>query len=219
VESENDYEAFAGLISALAASFGKESDEAMLTGYWMGLGDMDLSELRAACAKAIRSMKFMPKPAELREMGGESNVAERAEIAFAAAAKAIGSHGKYASVDFDDPVINATIRSMGGWEKVCALKAEELHKWTKKDFIKMYTAHSNVGVSEEAIAYLAGQVERENTSTGHSDNIPKAVLIQSGLPRNKLLQVHQSPPQLTQAKHNNQGQQVAAEHAQQIGNY
>ena len=74
----NDEREFAKTLTALAATFRQESSAALIQGYWMGLADLNLTDIQKAAAKAIRSSKFMPTPCELRELAGTLIPANRA---------------------------------------------------------------------------------------------------------------------------------------------
>ncbi len=175
---------FAGLIEAVATTFGKQIDKAMLLGYWMGLNDLSEEQLERACMRAIRTCKFMPKPAELRELTGALSASAQAVLAFHDVEKALGSCGYYRSPNFEDKVINATIRNLGGWMRICDLSPEEFDKWFRKDFERIYAIYVDRGVGDEAGQPLIGFFEKENAMRGHRVEPP--VLIASGLPKEVL---------------------------------
>lgn len=172
---------FALLIEAMAAAFGREADEATITGYWMGLEDMDIADVRKAMGRAVRENTHMPRPAELRRGAGQIGPGERAVIAFGVVSRAVRECGHRASVDFDDPVVNATVRNLGGWSRVCALPSEEFEKWFRKDFERSYTAICAGGISEEAARYLVGVDEAENVGR-FPEHVPPVRKISTGLP-------------------------------------
>lgn len=175
---------FAGLLEALATTFGKQVDKAMLLGYWMGLSDLTESALERACMKAIRTCKFMPKPAELRELAGILSPAAQAALAFADVDRALAVCGYYRSPNFEDVVINATIRNLGGWLRVCELSPEEFDKWFRKDFERVYAIYAERGVGTEAGQPLIGYFEQQNAAHGHDADPP--MLIASSLPKEVL---------------------------------
>lgn len=61
-----DRQAFASLMYALGAVFGKEITEHMIAGYWLALEDATLEEVATAAKKCMRNSQFMPKPVELQ---------------------------------------------------------------------------------------------------------------------------------------------------------
>lgn len=180
---DQERKAFALLIDALAANFGKPAEEPLLEAYWRALRDLPLGAVEQAVDAALRQCKHMPRGVELRELAGEIPNTSRAVLAWAALQKAIGQHGAYRSVDFDDPVINATVRNLGGWQRLCAMPVEEFEKWLRKDFERVYASLCSSGVSQEAVAYLPGIHEQSNVSGGHEVKPP--LLIAAGLPAHR----------------------------------
>jgi hypothetical protein len=173
------------LIASLAATFNREGDYPMYRGYEMGLADLALADVKRAAVRAIRECRFMPSVAELRELAGVIPPTDRAIKAWDAFAKGIAEHGYYASVDFDDPLINATARSLGGWEHSCIVASkggDEFEKWFRKDFERVYAAFVRSGVSDEAAAPLIGYVDRTNAFDGYHDAIQPPAQITTDLP-------------------------------------
>lgn len=175
----NDAGKFAELIAALATSFNREADRPMLMGYKMGLEDLSINDIAKAIARAIRECKFMPKPAELRELAGAINWKQRAILAWDALDAAVVAHGYYRSVDFDDPVINATVRNMGGWQAVCDKPADEWQTFFRNNFERIYLLLCATGVSKEQAAPLTGHYASINGPAGHQVESP--VRIATGL--------------------------------------
>ena len=180
--TENDRPGFVLGINALAATFRQEVTEAMLTGYEMGLGDLPLSAIKQAIVRAMRTKTFMPAVAELRELAGELTIDQRVVKAWGAFEKAVIAHGGYTSVDFDDQTINATVRNLGGWERLCEMPASEFDKWLRKDFERVYRGLVNTQLSAEEAAPLIGIHERGNRFNGHLDAVKPALRIATGLP-------------------------------------
>lgn len=58
------------VMAAMASAFRVEADEVMLEGYWMGLAGLTLAQFERGAVKAMRTAKFMPTVAELRECAG-----------------------------------------------------------------------------------------------------------------------------------------------------
>lgn len=181
---KHDAEEFADLISALAAAFGREADQAMQMGYWLGLQDLDLADVRTAIARSIQRDKHMPRPSELREGSGVLTSQMRAVMAFDAVARAIRSCGHRASVDFDDPLVNATVRMLGGWSRMCSLPQEEFDKWLRKDFTATYVGLCESGAGDDMCCYLPGADEAENAAR-FPERVPEPKRIATGLPAHR----------------------------------
>jgi hypothetical protein len=184
---------FVTIIAALAATFGKEASEPLLTGYWMGLSDLELSALKTAATRAMREKKFMPTVAELRELAGDIGPEQRAVIAWDAVKSANREHSYAATVDFDDRAINAAIRNMGGWEQFTE-RIESDEVWARKDFERIYQVYNRRGVTASEGAALPGFHARVNAFNGHREGIPESVRIATTLSPTRLLgREHASP--------------------------
>lgn len=153
---------FLRCINALGAVFGREIDECLLDAYWLALGKLSSEQLRLAVSRALQDCKFMPMPCELLQRADGASPAQRSLVAWEFAVKAIGSHGSYRSVNFSDRLINATIRNMGGWERICGLQGDELHVWARKQFAGIYEALAAAGTSAESCEPLVGRHDRQN---------------------------------------------------------
>lgn len=167
------------LVAALAATFGKEADEAMYLGYEMALSDLSLEDIERGFQAALRTCEFMPSGADLRKLAGHVGTKERAAIALGVVEQAIRSEGYYRSVTFDDPLVNAVIRSLGGWEHACTIEGEfEIGQW-RREFEKLYQAMCKTGASAAACAPLLGHSDRVNGFNGHERKEP--LRIETGL--------------------------------------
>jgi hypothetical protein len=166
-------------VLALAELFNRQLSEAALRLYVAALGDIAQEAIEAAVVAAGSSCKFMPSPAELRELAGCGGIRpeDRAALAWEAFSRAVVELGTYKSPDFDDPIINATCRMLGGWERCCGLPVEEFDKWLRHDFLKTYAGLMRSGVNGELTAPLVGYCERENRCPG-----PECRTVATGLP-------------------------------------
>lgn len=190
---DTDRERFMGLIAGLSRTFGREADEATYTGYELGLGDLTIEAIQTAVGTAMRTCEYMPTVVALRKLTGEASTDDRAIMAWAAFEKAVVCEGAYTTVEFDDPVINATIRNHGGWQRCCGLPCEEFDKWLRKDFLATYAALCATGISAEASKPLLGIHDATNTMNGHHKAVKKPLLIATGLPAHKNLRILGTP--------------------------
>jgi len=172
-------------VLALCEAFGRKASPATFEAYRIGLEAIDDQGLARALAAALRTCHYMPSPAELRELSGELQPAARAIKAWEAFRSAHARCGYRKSVNFDDTLINATIRNLGGWEAVCLrYEAESASEtWLRKDFDRIYAAMMAGGITDGQTAPLRGSIERENALLGFTDHIPAPVLIETGLPQ------------------------------------
>lgn len=133
-------EHFATSIALLASTFNRTLPAAGIEGYWLTLQGLGEDELANATKRALAECRFMPAPAELLALAarGRSLTADMA-VAWQAVRRAINVHDYTDSVDFG-PLVNAVVRNLGGWLRLCALGREDLDVWARKEFERIYTA-------------------------------------------------------------------------------
>ncbi len=141
---------------------------------WFGLlGPHSPDEIRKAFSRFIQAESRMPLPADILGIlrgAGE----DRALAALMKVEKAIDEHGAYATVIFDDPVIHATIQSLGGWIKSCR-QTEYEFTWWKKEFRERYQYFEQYGPPSEVPVRLAGIFDQANLPRGETSQEPKVV--------------------------------------------
>lgn len=166
---------FVVAMNAMAATFQRPMTEAGLTGYWMGLSDLPLAAVEKAVQAAMRTRKFMPVVADLRELAGHGEIAleDRASICWLVFTKAMRQHGYYHSVDFDDAGVNFAVRCIGAWDEDF-----ELTNYTEKRFRDAYCAFYRTGAGDGTA--LLGYHDRHNGAKGYGAKEP--VAIACGLP-------------------------------------
>lgn len=209
--TDADRPKFAEAVAALAATFGRECDEVAFRGYWMGLDDLALDDVLRACKRALRERERMPTVAELRKLAGVMDDTDRALAAWSHFEQTAAGWGAYKTVDFDDKLINATVRHLGGWIRCCELPPNEFDTWLRKDFLKAYESFCKTGVGREAYAPLMGIHERENRLIGYDPKVmPKLeegdwepLKITTGLPP------HRAVPALPSKRQDRMGEMVA----------
>jgi len=156
-------EQFTTIIAALAATFGREVSEALYTGYWLGLQDLSLVDLKRAAGRAMTERHFMPVPAELRELAGELRPEDRAVKAWAAVQQARRGHDYYDTILFDDPLTTATVRHLWhDWMQFTLAAEAEKEHWLRKEFERVYLALMRSGIAQSDAAPLLGYYEQEN---------------------------------------------------------
>jgi hypothetical protein len=168
------------MVTVLAEAFSRTASPATFAAYELGLDGLDVPTIKRGVQIALKSCKFMPSPAELRELAGELKAENRAQLAWIALEKAVKRHGGYRTVTFDDVVINAAVRSLGGWDRVCTALPAEFDVHLRREFLKAYTSLYASGVGEEQAAPLLGEFDRENARLGYAPQDVKQVI--TGLP-------------------------------------
>ena len=149
-----DRKRFVSAVSATAAAFGKETTEELFAVFWGGLEDLPVEAVVGALVRAVQVCQFFPTVRDLREMSGGPSATSRIEMAWESLLRAIRSVGGYRSPLFEDAAITATIRSMGGWERICSMESEELHKWGRKEFDRIYPSWTTKHLPSKRMAGL-----------------------------------------------------------------
>jgi len=110
---------------ALGVIFGAVVNAPVRQAYWQFLRDLDLQAFLRAVDTAGKTLKFFPKPAELRELSG-AGVALASAQAWEAVRGAMDKHDYTATVDFG-PHVNAVVRNLWGtWPAACARSLRDL---------------------------------------------------------------------------------------------
>lgn len=155
------------LVSMLAEVTGRKFSPEGLMAYDIALSDVPLAALNSAALQLLKTAKFMPSPAEIREAAGAVSGAvatkDKPTLAWVDVRRAINRVGGYDSPNFQDPLINATIRAMGGWVALCDSTPDEL-VWREKDFLRTYAALAPLPLPAEQTERLFGITEKENGS-------------------------------------------------------
>lgn len=175
--TNHDSAKFAGLFALLAQSFDKEASDALAQIYFDNLKDFTIEQVASAVEQAIRSRKFFPKVAELRELI-DGNPEDRAAQAWAGFLEAAADGGQ-ASVQFSDRATAAAMDAVfGSWLEACRLLSaggtdargrqvggcsDEMLASYQKSFLRQYAAALNS--NREVALYRPGLSElsmREN---------------------------------------------------------
>lgn len=160
-----DNERTAKAIVALCEAFNRKASPAMIAAYAMGLQGLGPDLIERACRLALQRSRFMPVPAELREMAitDGRDYGTVAEAAFRVLQRA-AVRGPGASINFADGAINAAVRRLGGWQRVAGTSREGFDVWLRKDFVEAYTRIIRDGCQPEELRYNPGGNELRNGS-------------------------------------------------------
>ena len=180
--NKTDFPRFSVLMKAMNETYGnnlnpvsKEKAEV----YFRVMEDMSIEQVEQAVYRLIRDRKItstFPVPGEIREFASEGSAAI---LALDKLEKAIGKHGSYASVIFDDPVIHMVVVSMGGWPRVCCPSLygdEQEWVWKQKEFVKLYDAFSK-NHRAECPPVLFGIADIENSASGRIEWMGKPRIV------------------------------------------
>jgi len=130
-----DEDLFRTNLTVMGELFAREVSPALAKIYWNALCGYSDDEVRGATAKAIETLRFFPKPAELIEfiVGGKMD-AERAYETWAVVMKELRDAE---NADFRSKATQRAIDIMGGAVYLSRLSHREL-EFKKKEFIEIY---------------------------------------------------------------------------------
>lgn len=154
-----DVPKFAQLLLVMGEVYSEQVSDTRLEAYRLVLGDYEFSAIEAAMQRAMRTLKFFPKPAEIVEMieGGQ---ADRAAMAWAAFLSATDDGG-YASVKFLEPATAIAVDAVfGSWIQACQLLhvcEPEMKAHYLNQFTRQYTAA--LKTSRDTVTYRPGLSE------------------------------------------------------------
>ncbi len=134
-----DKTTFADTITALQVALlnpGQKPDPAVVAAYWALLSDMSLADFLRGAGVCGRTLRWFPKPAEIRDAAGLS-LASACTEAWDAVRAAIDRWDYTTSVDFG-VLVNAVVRNLGGWRFLCDRPLTDLNVWTRKEFERVY---------------------------------------------------------------------------------
>lgn len=187
-----DLTEFTRVLSSVSSLYGKPMSKALMALYWAALQGFALAEVKRALQAHVNdpdSGQYMPKPADVvRFLQGDSRT--QALLAWSGVVKAIREVGGYNSVVFDDPVIHAVIRDMGGWVMLCQVRVDEL-PFREREFTARYAGYVGHAPGQYP-QQLTGMLAHQNALGGFDVEPPVCV----GDPQ-KALQVYQqghTPP-------------------------
>lgn len=141
--TNKDRPEFAKLCALLSQVFEKQMSEVLIDIYFDSLKDFDIEQVTSAVHQAIKSRKFMPKVAELRELI-EGGAEDRAAIAWTLFMEAV-SNSEQPSIQFSDKAMATAMDAVfGGWTQACGILSascsDEMVAHYQKAFLKQYAA-------------------------------------------------------------------------------
>lgn len=170
-------------VTVMGEAFRQKITTLTLRAFEIGTADLPIEDVERACLRAITECRFMPTVSELRRLAGIIPTEARNVLAWGVFQKAVREQGVYRSVDFDDPLINATVRLLGGWEQICEIESgEQFDTWLRKRFETTYQNLCETGCSGEYCRPLIGICDRDNTAAGYLPHVEEPRRIECGLP-------------------------------------
>ena len=197
--TQADFKSFSELVQGVAECYGQSLSAQGVALRFKLLEQFDMAEVRQAALSIMATRKYtsMPTPADFLEHISGGSAEDKAEVEAGKVLAAIGKHGAYASVLFDDAVTQAVIvQAYGGWPKLCAdCGVEESEHWFRKNFAKTWGAYSRQGVKQSG--HLPGLFEITNHGNGYHDHIPPPKLVGDPAKARAVLEAGRSALMLT----------------------
>ena len=206
--TQADFDPFSELIQGVAECYGQSLSAQGIALRFKLLEQFSFAEVQNAALSIMATRKYtsMPTPAEFLEHIGGGAAEDKAEVEAGKVLSAIGRHGAYASVVFDDAVTQAVIvQAYGGWPKLCAdCGVEESEHWFRKNFAKTWAAYSRQGVKQTG--HLPGLFEITNRSNGYLEHIEPPKLVGDPAKARAVLEAGKSTLMLTESPENMRGE-------------
>lgn len=132
--NELDRVPFAEALMTVCDTFNESLSDVKTEAYFDALSDYSIGQVSGAFRLALRQCRFMPRPADLRELI-DGNSSEAADAAWGAVLREIRRVGYIGVPNLDDRTMRAVCELWGGWQRLCeTLPAEgpELVGWVKQ---------------------------------------------------------------------------------------
>ncbi|WP_302737623.1 DUF6475 domain-containing protein [uncultured Desulfovibrio sp.] len=198
--TQADFKPFSALIQGIAECYGQSLSAQGIALRFRLLEQFDFADVEKAALSVMATRKYtsMPTPADFLEHIGGGSAEDKAEVEAGKVLDAIGRHGAYSSVVFDDAVTQAVIvQAYGGWVKLCqTCGVEESENWFRKNFAKTWAAYSRQGVKQSG--HLPGLFEITNSRNGYHEHIDPPKLVGDPAKARAVLEVGKSVLALTE---------------------
>ena len=111
--------------------------------------DLPAEAIELALRRYNRECSDHPTPAAVRRYAGVAGLTDeqRAQVAWRVVRSCAARYGAYYAISFDDPIIHAAIRAIGGWTNLCTTQIDEMH-WKAKAFCEAYVSVARSGIGE-----------------------------------------------------------------------
>lgn len=136
---------FAAMLATLATTFNRPVTELLADAYWTALQDIPPNDLRAAVTECLRSCRFMPTPAEIREKC-QPNHALAAATEWQALIASFRGHPHQLA-----PITQRVLKLLGGPETLGNRSPQENDTWTRREFLRLYELLANSPAAAAAL--------------------------------------------------------------------
>lgn len=179
-----DRQLFAELMFGVGEAYGESVSDASLEIYFAALADLSLEVIRAAANVHVRTHKFFPRVAELRE-AIDGSADERADLAWVQLLQLVRRVGYYGKPTWADPVAErAAMELYGGWPALCERLPGDGPELlgAAKVFKATYATYARRDARELALTLPSGREEVRGQLLHLRDELVKRGLPAPGLP-------------------------------------
>jgi len=160
--NKSDKRKFVEVLTSLSDLYDASISENSIQLYWDILQKYSIDEFVLSAKAHASTSKWMPKPSDFIDSleSATPSSEEKAIVAWAAVTSSTRSIGGNTSVRFDDPLIHAVIRSLGGWSGLCASSATYFQTTMRRQFIATYQSMYNLcvlGLKVDGLLPLQGR--------------------------------------------------------------
>lgn len=174
----NDHEPFVRAWTQAWELYGKPISPGAIQLAYDALQRFDLQAITRALTAHVNdpdSGQYPPKPADVVRLI-EGRKEDRAQQAWTKVEGAMRRVGQYATVVFDDALIHAVIRDMGGWIDLCSVEEDEL-PFRAREFEKRYQGYLIRGSAGDYPKMITGRLDQTNQASGFGDKREKPILL------------------------------------------
>ena len=191
---------FLEVLTSLSDLYDAPLSQGSISLYWETLKVLSLDGFIAASKHHAETSKWMPKPSDFLDAAkkGSMNLEERSAMAWLGVVSAVRSVGSNRGVNFDDPLIHATIRSLGGWANLCRSKTQYFNSTVRAAFLKTYEHMSRCAENGTVLGTL-GSLEPLYGAEKNSDMIEISTGLPQG-PQHKMLREHAADRELNNGR-------------------
>lgn len=176
--TEDDKMAFSAIMYPLGKIYDLGIEDKHIMKVWFeALSDLDIDEVAKAVMLYLKSPDFgtyKPKPADIIRMIEGTSI-DKSFTAWSKVENAARRVGSYATVVFDDPIIQRVVQDMGGWVGICQKPESEL-PFVKNEFCSRYKGFSTRKEIPDHPKKLFGIIDCSNGAQGYREE-SKPVLI------------------------------------------
>lgn len=143
---DNEKERFYSILVGSAEVAGKSLSKHGMILYWNTLRKFDISDVEKAFEKHALNPdggQFMAKPADIVKYieGSGDDASMKAWSKVEQTVRRVGAYVQ--DLIFDDPIIHAVLRDMGGWTQLCQTPTEQDMHFQSIEFCKRYRGYLN----------------------------------------------------------------------------